>query len=173
MSSHADTHDLDKLDRWHRNLSSGDSAEFPAYAVFLVSDTDLAAHGVFRRFRSSFESHGAGFEHLVIFGQHGVSSTVRGLMAEFGLSPEDVPSLVLISRPSATTVYTIPLSRVSEGEERSCLELLAAIEDAADRGEEVLNLTSLPGLMCHQLGNGSLIELVGRVLEGLGDPLER
>ena len=75
VSSHADNHDLDKLARWYRGLSSGESGQFPVYAVFLVTSSDSAAHDIFRRFRSSFEAHGAGFDHLVIFGQHGVSST--------------------------------------------------------------------------------------------------
>ena len=108
-TSHADSHDLDKLARWHRDLLAGTSSDFPFFAVFLVSPDDLLAHDIFREFRSSFEGLGAGFEHLVIFGQHGVSSTVRALPAKLDLAQEALPLLALFSGPSASAVHTLPL----------------------------------------------------------------
>jgi hypothetical protein len=100
VSNPADAHDLDKLARWRRSLSEDGCCGYPVSAIFLVSERDRAAHGIFRRFRSSFEALGAAFHHLVIFGQHGASSTVRGLSKELGLDPESLPSLVLYAGPS-------------------------------------------------------------------------
>ena len=95
MASHADTHDLDKLKRWQRNLAE-DPPDSPAvYALFLVSEKDKVAHELFRAFRSVFEERGAGFAHLVIFGQHGVSATVRQLQAELDLAEDVLPTLLL------------------------------------------------------------------------------
>ena len=109
-ASHAENHDRDKLGRWYKDLVSGEPGTFPAYAVFLVSHEDRAAHDVFRAFRSSFEARGAGFEHLVIFGQHGVSSALLRLLSQFGLADEDVPTLALFSNPEAAAVHTVALS---------------------------------------------------------------
>ncbi len=97
MPSHADNHDRDKLLRWHEDLKNAQIDAPPVFAIFLVSEVDKAAHGVFRAFRSSFEEHQLGFEHLVIFGQHGVSSTARQLQAKFELEPGGGPSVVLFS----------------------------------------------------------------------------
>ena len=109
MPNDADGHEPDKLARWHRDLTDGKLNKFPVYCVFLVSPEDRMSHQVFRRFRDSFESRAAGFEHLVIFGQHGISATLRALLAEFGLSQEDVPVLALIS-PETGTVHTLSLA---------------------------------------------------------------
>ncbi len=95
MASHADNHDLDKLLRWREDLKKAQTGAPPVYAIFLVSEIDRAAHDVFRAFRSSFEEHQLGFEHLVIFGQHGVSATARQVQAKFGLESDSGPSMVL------------------------------------------------------------------------------
>ena len=84
MTSRADTHDLDKLHRWQKDLEAVSPDAPPVYAIFLVSERDTMAHDVFRSFRTSFEEHGLGFAHLVIFGQHGVSGTARRLLDKFG-----------------------------------------------------------------------------------------
>ena len=65
------------------------------YAIFLVSETDTAAHDIFRTFRASFEERNAGFAHLVIFGQHGISTAVRALQQELGLAEKGLSVLVL------------------------------------------------------------------------------
>lgn len=107
----ADQHDLDKLARWHQDLSGGGSDQFPVYCVFLVSPDDRASHQVFRRFRSSFEDRAAGFQHLMIFGQHGISATLKALLAEFGLTLEQVPALAMLTTPAVSTVHTMALAQ--------------------------------------------------------------
>ena len=109
-ASHAENHDRDKLGRWQKDLVSSTPGKFPVYAVFLVSHEDRAAHNVFRAFRSSFEARGAGFEHLVIFGQHGVSSVLLRLLSQFGLTDEEVPTLALFSDLHAEAVHNVALS---------------------------------------------------------------
>ena len=97
MTSRADTHDLDKLRRWQRDLADTPAAAPPVFAIFLVGGEDRAAHDVFRAFRASFEESNLGFAHLVIFGQHGVSETAIALRQEFGVEAETSPLLVLFS----------------------------------------------------------------------------
>ncbi len=97
MPSHADNHDRDKLLRWYADLKKAQIDVPPVFAIFLVSEVDRAAHDVFRSFRSSFEEHQLGFEHLVIFGQHGVSATARHVRDKFGLQSDGGPSVVLFS----------------------------------------------------------------------------
>lgn len=176
-TSHADNHDRDKLGRWYRDLSSGTASRFPIYAMFLVSQLDRASHGIFRQFRSSFEARNAGFEHLVIFGQHGISSTVRGLLTEFGWDIGAIPVLVLCGGPvggvptgrdAPTMVYSLPLpagSETSPPPAQPWLTVLARVEAAVDEGKEGLELASVPELTAHQLGERPLVELVGRLLE--------
>ena len=95
--SHADRHDLDKLARWKEGLDSADAGSevFPVCAIFLVSPEDRASHDIFRRYRSAFEELGGGFHHLVIFGQHGVSTTQVAFLAEVGLEQASVPLLAI------------------------------------------------------------------------------
>ena len=166
-TGHADSHDLGKLARWYDSLSTDDSGGIPAHALMLVSAGDRAAHDVFRHFRSSFEARGAGFCHLVIFGQHGVSTTVRGLLPEFGLDAASVPLLVLFAGPSAATVYAVPLPGGEEESDSRWREVLAKVELAADMGGGDLDLASLPEATGHPLGNASLVGLVGKALKGL------
>ena len=168
-TSHTDGHDLDKLARWCKGLSSDETGRFPAYAIFLVSPEDRAAHDVFRQFRDSFDVRGAPFQHLVIFGQHGVSSTVRELVPRFGLSSGSVPVLVLCQGMCSELVYTAPLSRGGGGGDSSgnWLEVLAAVEAAADGGQHNLDMTSPPGLSVQPLGGKSLVDLAGDALRSL------
>ena len=107
--SRADQHDQDKLARWQRDLAGGVSGGFPLYALFLVSEDDRAAHDVFRAFRSRFEELGAGFQHLVIFGQHGVSQAEQTLLTRLGLAADAIPSLVLLTVSDPPLVYCLPL----------------------------------------------------------------
>ena len=109
LTSHADNHDLDKLARWNGDLSSWEDVSFPVYALFLVSPEDKAAHDVFRKYRDSFESRGASFGNLVIFGQHGISTTVRGILEGLGLDLGNLPLLALFSNPTGPTVHTLSL----------------------------------------------------------------
>ena len=167
----ADQHDLDKLTRWHQDLSGGDTSRFPVYCVFLVSPGDLASHGVFRRFRSSFEDRGASFQHLMIFGQHGISATLEALLAEFGLTVGQVPAMALFTAPRVSTVHAIALApgaeagEVVEGEPWQTV--LRLVEGVADGGEKTLALASMAELNSHPLGGGSLPDVVARVLAKL------
>ena len=175
--SHADNHDRDKLVRWHQDLSSGPASRFPAYAVFLVSPEDRAAHDVFRTYRSSFEERGAAYQYLVIFGQHGISGTLRGLLAQFGLTQEALPLLALFSDPPAKIVHSLPLSGgspsdgPSESSSTSVVDtssepwrkVLKRLEDAADGRGQALDLMSLDEVTGRH-ENGPVLERVGRVL---------
>ena len=87
MAESPDNHDLDKLTRWHEGLISKTDGGFPVCAVFFTSGEDRRAHDIFRVYRTAFEELGAGFHDLVIFGQHGVSSTSVAMVPGLGLSP--------------------------------------------------------------------------------------
>ena len=177
MPSHADNHDRDKLVRWHQDLSSEPAGRFPVFAIFLVSPGDRSAHDVFRSYRSSFEERGAAYQHLVIFGQHGISSTLRGLLAEFEFTQEALPLLALFSEPPARTVHSLPLSGGSPPDEPSetsstpvvanqdepWRKVLKRLEDAADGRNAGLDLMSLDEVTVRH-ENGPMLELVGRVL---------
>ena len=167
-ASGADSHDLDKLARWYDGLSSNESDRFPVRAMFLVSAGDHAAHDIFRHFRSSFESRSAPFHNLVIFGQHGVSSTVRGMLAQLGLHPGSIPALVLFEGAPATTVYMLPLAEGTGNDDGQVWEgILAKVEGAADAGEGALHLAALSGVTAHPIGDRPLLDLVAEVLSGL------
>ena len=191
-TSHADNHDRDKLSRWHRDLSPtppnpppqrGAKGDFPVHAVILVSERDRLAHDIFRRFRSSFEARAAEYKNLTIFGQHGVSNTVLGLLEAFGLVATPLPLLLLFGEPCATTIYVLPLPGGSErvGERlvdpipvhQGWAKALAGIENAVDGsapGSGRLDLASVPELMAHQLpGNAAdgVVGVVGQVLQSL------
>ena len=109
MPSHADTHDLDKLRRWQKDLEATPDDAPAVYAIFLVSEADTAAHDTFRAFRASFEERKAGFAHLVIFGQHGVSTTVHALQGNLGLAEDGLPTLVLFGGDTGLEPQVVPL----------------------------------------------------------------
>ncbi len=175
MNSHAERHDREKLVRWHRDLSFAASPgappkpgeRFPVYAVFLVSAEDRAAHDIFHEFRNSFEGRAVGFEHLVIFGQHGVSSTVLGLLSQFQLPRETTPTLVLFADPAVTTVSTLSLPAGIDADNGLWRQVLAQIEAAADQGPGFLKLASLPGFTMRPLGGGRLLQHVSSLLDHL------
>ncbi len=104
-----DSHDLGKLIRWHEGLVSGTGASFPVCALFLASGRDRRAHDIFRIYRSAFEELGAGFHDLVIFGQHGISTTCTALILGLGVSGLEVPSLILISGGEGLILHIISL----------------------------------------------------------------
>jgi hypothetical protein len=174
MTSRADQHDVDKLGRWRRDLVQPARAGFPAWAIFLVSADDRAAHDIFRRFRTSFEARNAGFGNLVIFGQHGVSTTVKELMPELGLPPESLPALALVNGPEGAEVYTLPLPPG----ESTCLDaeppdapwrrVLAAVEAAADAGQGQVDLLDMEGVARRGMTQGSLLKLVDKLMDNLG-----
>ena len=169
-SSHADSHDLDKLTRWRQGLLGAGLSVFPVYAVFLVGPEDRGAHDVFREFRSSFEERNAPYENLVIFGQHGLSKTLHGLSTGLGLSQGEIPLLVLISSPSAGKFYTLTLESGSPAESteaKTWRGVLSHIEATSDSGEKTLDLQSVKEVSPRSVRDGSLETIMDSLLARL------
>ena len=149
MPSRADAHDADKLRRWRTDLSDSPSQAFPVYAMFLVSERDKAAHDVFRSFRSSFEDRGAGFGNLVIFGQHGVSSTVHVMLQQLGLTPDSLPLLALWQGSEFPRVCHLPLPAGEAGQDSRTFpdpsDLLGRVEQLASGLENQSPTSGIPG----------------------------
>lgn len=170
-NSHADNHDRDKLTRWHGDLAQCPGDDFPLVGVFLVSEQDTVSHDIFRAFRGSFETRNAGFEHVVIFGQHGVSEAERRLLGIFGLPADAIPNLALITDLDSPVAYTIPLpagGEVDPGQaqdDQPWQQVLAEVEAAADAGVTLLVLAAIPDSVGHPLGNVSLCKMVEALLE--------
>lgn len=173
--THADSHDLDKLVRWSRALAGEQPGHFPVYSAFLVRPEDRRAHDLFREFRSSFQNAGAEFQHLVIFGQHGVSRTALELLELFGLTEESLPILALFSGPGAKRLYWAQLTKggstetpagpsSDSGSDDAWRTLLARIEDRADCGASGLHLNCVPGMAGASLGNLSMTDVVAEAL---------
>ncbi|PKB73178.1 MAG: hypothetical protein BZY75_03170 [SAR202 cluster bacterium Io17-Chloro-G7] len=159
VSSHADSHDLDKLNRWRQGLAEAGPSRFPVYAVFLVGLEDRGAHDVFREFRSSFEERDVPYENLVIFGQHGVSKTLQGLSTAFGTSQTDIPLLALFSNPNTREFHTLPLveGNFSEtGGGNLWRDVLSHIESASDAGVKTMGLESMTEITTRSLNEISL-----------------
>jgi hypothetical protein len=174
MSSHADQHDLDKLGRWHRELAKGPSGSFPVYAIFLVTANDRVAHDIFRKFRSSFEARNAAFENLVIFGQHGVSTTAQRMLVEFGLSQGSLPILALIALADPSIVYTLALPSGADGAVpnegpvgEEWQKALNAVEAATVEANRPLGLDAFHGVAQRRLDHGPLDVLVGGLIREL------
>ncbi len=175
-TSYADSHDLEKLTRWNRELLSGGSGEssgrFPVLALFLVGPDDRFAHDVFRVFRSSFEERGAEYQHLTIFGQHGVSTTARELLAALELTEASLPMLALFSDASACQGWTLPIPKgnsasTDDPSEAAWRSVLDRVETAAAEPEPALDLATIPGLVRRQIRTGTLKALVGQALESV------
>ena len=139
MPTRADTHDLDKLRRWQKDLEATPDGVPPVFAIFLVSGEDKAAHDVFRAFRTSFEERTLGFAHLVIFGQHGLSETARRLQSKFGLEAGAEPSLVLFSDDSGQhQIVSLPTGEEGDGLHEAGHGWQHALDHAISRlGEKV------------------------------------
>ena len=167
-ADYANKHDLDKLARWYKSLYAKEGDRFPVHAMFLVSDRDMAAHNIFRQFRSSFDVRSAQFHHLVIFGQHGVSSAIRELLPKLGLNARSLPVLVMFDESSANRVYVLPLPNGRRRDDDGhWMDLLAKVEEVADKGENILDLASLSGLTGRQIESNSIVGLVGGALQSL------
>jgi hypothetical protein len=163
--SRADGHDLDKLERWRSALGSGGG--FPVHALFLVSEADTSAHRAFRAFRSSFEARSASFEHLVIFGQHGVSTTAAALAKEVGAEGPPPPALALLygASPSKAHVITLPAGDESDGS--AWTPLLSAVESWIDGGADGLDTKTLPEARRLETRHATVADLVERVASQL------
>lgn len=141
MSHHYDDHDHDKLLRWRKDLQGAAivDGDFPAMALFLVKPQATGSHEIFRRFRSEFEQRDASFAHLVIFGMHGVSATVRSLLDQTGLSESDLPVMMLApaAEPAAVVAVQLPAGESLEGGDDpngdGTCDYLAPWQDVLDR----------------------------------------
>ena len=176
--SHADRHDLDKLTRWKAGLDG--AAEdgtplFPVCAIFLVGPEHRASHDIFRRYRSVFEELGGGFHHLVIFGQHGVSTTQTAFLAELGMEQRNVPVVALADMSNegsgAAMVWRLELPKGEQDgeldESQSWGAVLEAVRGAAS-GKSELSLAGVAGVEATALRRGVLSAAVEGVLEELG-----
>ena len=172
MTSRADRHDIDKLHCWQRDLSDSASGSFPVYAVFLVSEADKPAHDIFRRFRSSFEERGAGFGNLVIFGQHGVSTTARLLAEKLGLAADSLPLLALWAGADFPQVSVAPLpSGEPSGDEPGAAAaglLLSQVERLAAVGSGGLDVAGIQGVSGVTVSGTDLASWVDELVESSG-----
>ena len=165
-----DSHDLGKLTRWYERLVSGIGCPFPVCAVFLAAGGDYRSHDIFRIYRSAFEELGAGFHDLVIFGQHGTSTTSAALIHGLGLSTLEVPSLTLIRGGKGLILHTtlLPKGELADGcsEEdgdgvpwRQALEL---IRESVVKSSG-LTLDEVKGLIRLEVPGTTLTDTVGEV----------
>ena len=164
----ADQHDLDKLGRWYQDMVVETTGRFSVYGLFLVSEQDHRAHEIFREYRSSFQVRNVPYQYLIIFGQHGVSTTVLGLLRELKLSLESLPLLAFFDIPSNNALRVLPLDTTelsaSEGPE-PWKHGLARIEEVAGVG--AVDLALLPGTTEIQFCERSILGVVQRLLERL------
>lgn len=162
----ADQHDEDKLERWRDALSSESQNDFPIRALFLVSERDQGAHDIFREFRSHFEESGAGFQHLVILGQHGVSRSEIGLLSSLNLSLDSIPCLIVLSTGNPMLFDKIALppgpSSIQSDEEsfKPWFDVITGIKSQGQRGQ-------LDVIGSGDLFDGSVEELLDVILADL------
>lgn len=177
--SHADRHDLDKLKRWYDGLQQAHPVEapgggFPVCAVFLVTGEDRAAHDVFRLYRAAFEELGGQFQHLVIFGQHGLSGTAAAMLDGVDV---DLPLPLLLLAPTSTAteapLFVIPLPPGTHDElPPHCREweaALAQIRHSAHSGESA-DFGAIPGVLRLRLPQPSLVQWAGALIAQLDVP---
>ncbi len=165
-----DSHDMGKLTSWHAGLVSDSGESFPICALFLASGDDSRAHDIFRIYRTAFEELGAGFHDLVIFGQHGTSTTCAALIPGLELSGLQVPSLVLIRSDEGLVFHTadLPPGALVEGQaEEDGVEVvwrqaLNTIKASVETGS-VLSLDGVSGLNRVEFSGRNLAETIGEV----------
>ena len=179
--SHADRHDLDKLKRWYDGLRQAEIADapgggFPVCAAFLVTGEDRAAHDIFRRYRAAFEELGGQFQHLVIFGQHGLSGTAAAMLA--GIEVELPLPLLLLAPADAGTdspLFVIPLPPgTHDALPAHCREwetALAQIRHSAHSGEPA-DFGPIPGVRRLTLPQPSLAQWAGALIAQLDVPAD-
>ena len=109
----------------------------------------------------------------MIFGQHGVSTTVKGLLAELGLGLDSLPLLGLFPGQPSDAIHTIGLrqggyqpgeSGDSKAFDGPWMDVLGFLEEAADGGGEAIDLNREGNLKPLSLGAGAMCEIVERVL---------
>lgn len=166
-----DKHDVGKLARWHEGLISPTGNRFPVCALFLASGEHGRVHDIFRVYRSAFEELGSEFHDLVIFGQHGVSTSSAAIVPGLGLNDLPIPSLTLITRGNPLVCHTtvlpeedaLPDGKVEqESDDVPWMRALNVIRGAVT-GASSLSLGSVQGLESRAFPDGALPELVGQV----------
>ena len=174
MSHHYDEHDHDKLVRWRQELASAKSQldEFPAAALFLVKPQSTGAHDIFRKYRTVFEERNAPFENLVVFGMHGISETVRGLLEQAGLTETELP--VLLMAPTAELdnciALTLPSGESLEGGDDpngdGTCDFMAPWQDVLDRIRITRDgrILRLMGVQGRRMTGVNIAELAGSML---------
>ena len=150
-----------------------DPEGFPAMALFLVKPQATGSHEIFRRYRTEFENRDASFAHLVVFGMHGISTTVRSLLEQVGLSESDLPVMMLApsADPCAVAAVRLPSGESIEGGDDpnggGTCDYLAAWQDVLDR----ISITRpgrplrLMGVQGQKLNSVDLRELASAALE--------
>ena len=161
--SRADNHDREKLEKWSQGLEREQSGSFPVCAIFLVSESDWWAHDSFREFRGSFESRNSEFHHVVIFGQHGVSTTVKGFLTELDLSPTKLPFLLIVAGGTGKCGFVFDLPSGNDDAPTSPEELLRQLERLID-GKEVRQLGMLAGGTARDFEGQTLAQLASSLL---------
>ncbi len=175
MSHHYDEHDHDKLLRWRNDLRDASiiDGDFPAMALFLTKPQAKGSHEVFRRYRTEFEQRDASFAHLVIFGMHGISTTVHSLLQQTGLSESDLPVMMLApaAEPASIVAIQLPSGESLEGGDDpngdGTCDYLAPWQDVLDR----ISITKLGrplrlmGVQGRRLNGPDLRELPAAALE--------
>jgi hypothetical protein len=165
-----DSHDIGKLAKWYEGLVSSKEDAFPVCALFVTSGEDRKAHDIFRAYRSAFEEIGAGFHDLVIFGQHGTSSTCTALLPALGLSGLRIPSLVLIRREKGRGLHatSLPEGALADGRQEQAMvggpwrQALEMIKQSV-AGDSELALDGLDGLKWVDFPGDTLVEIIGEV----------
>ena len=172
--SHADRHDLDKLARWKADLDGSaerDGVGLPYCAIFLVGPEHRASHDIFRRYRSALEDLGGGFHNLVIFGQHGVSTTQEAFLEELELHQDSVPVLAIAPVSSDSgTIHCIELPKGDyDGELDDAQTWGVALESVKANASEGNSprLAAIEDAESGAFRRGSLTEAVKGVLEEL------
>ena len=175
-TTHADTHDLEKMERWHQGLKGEIEIRFPVCAIFLASGDDQLSHDIFRKFRKSFEKRDAGFHHLIIFGQHGISTAVIGFLEYLDLPLGSLPYLSIASdvRAREITLFKLPpgghpgpapaLTR-DKNLEKPWQMILDRVESAVDTGSTSVDLAGISGESTVSLNEKSLTGLVESLLK--------
>ena len=170
MNSDNNKHDFDKLKRWHESLLDVGHIKFNYCAVFIVREFDKVAQDIFRGYRESFESNGATFANLVIFGQHGFSETAGAILRTFDLESVSLPSYVVIDISNPAEVYQVALpSGDNEQSELVCLadQVLSVIEGSVNSGRSFDGLSDISEVRRLEIGVTSFPRAIWDIIASL------
>ena len=132
-------------------------------AIFLVSESDRVAHDSFREFRGSFESRNSEFHHVVIFGQHGLSTTVKGFLSELYLPSNRLPFLLIVAGGVGKRGLVFDLSLDIDNKSATAEELLRQLERLIDDGEDI-QLGMLAGGTAREFEGQTLAQVASSLL---------